>query len=53
MAMYEWLSTRLELVNFHALIGSTYAPEKEYFIEEDTLTTNLSTDVTDDEETEA
>ena len=38
---------------FHALIGYTYAPEKEYLIEEDTLANYPRIDVTNDEELEA
>ena len=49
MALYERLSARLELVNFHASLVSIYAPDKEYHTEEDNITTNLITDVTDDE----
>ena len=41
------------MANFHASIGYTYAPYKEYFMEEDTLATDPSTFVADDEESEA
>ena len=49
MALYEHLSARLELGNLHALLGSTYAPDKDYLIEEIILATNPSTDVTNDD----
>ena len=49
MALYERLSSRLGLINFHELIGSTYYPDKEYLKEEDILATEPSIDVTNDE----
>ena len=49
MDLYKRLSERSELGKFHALMGYTYTPDKEYLIEEDTLATYPSTDVNDDE----
>ena len=46
MAIYKRISVRLKLGNFHASIGSTYTPDKEYIIEEDTFATDPITDVT-------
>jgi hypothetical protein len=44
MALYEGLSARLELGNFKAAIGSTYAPDKEYLVDDATADTDPSTD---------
>ena len=44
MALYEGLSARLELGNFKAAIGSTYAPAKEYLVDDATADTDPSTD---------
>ena len=49
MVLYKQLSVSLVFGNFHASIGSTYSPDKEYLMDEDTLSTNPNTDVTDDE----